>query len=71
MVNHFLVYPNCTALEFTCDNKNCIPSTEYCDGNNDCRDNSDEKNCSICDSSMVFLFFLLIIQMFLSSSAYV
>lgn len=53
MIFIFLVYPKCTATEFTCDNKNCIPMPYYCDGNNDCRDDSDEKNCSACDKSMV------------------
>ena len=35
----------CGYTEFTCDNKDCIASTERCDGHDDCRDNSGESDC--------------------------
>lgn len=35
----------CRADEFTCDNKHCIQRGWVCDKNDDCGDNSDEKNC--------------------------
>ena len=28
---------------FTCDNKDCVPNSEVCDGTDDCGDNSDEE----------------------------
>lgn len=36
----------CRAGFFTCDNKRCVPTTFTCDQENDCLDNSDEKNCT-------------------------
>ena len=38
-------FSQCEATEFTCDNQRCINSSVRCDGKDDCRDNSDEKNC--------------------------
>ena len=32
--------------EFTCKNGECIDITKFCDGKNDCTDESDEFNCS-------------------------
>ncbi|XP_064613991.1 LOW QUALITY PROTEIN: SCO-spondin-like [Liolophura sinensis] len=40
--------PTCGKNEFTCDNSKCIPSSFYCDGEEDCGmgDNSDEAKCN-------------------------
>lgn len=35
----------CPAHKFVCDNRRCIPLAWRCDHDNDCRDNSDEKDC--------------------------
>ena len=35
---------NCSARQFQCSNKLCIPTNWICDGDNDCRDHSDEKS---------------------------
>lgn len=36
---------NCTPDQFQCKNSHCIPSSQSCDGINQCEDNSDELNC--------------------------
>ena len=49
----FTAYPVCNATyQFTCDNGRCIPRANACNGFDDCRDNSDEKekNCGKGDS---------------------
>ena len=38
-------YPECDVMDFKCDNKRCIPTLYVCDGDDDCRDKSDEKFC--------------------------
>lgn len=36
----------CTQGDFKCDNGICIPGIWVCDGQDDCKDNSDERSCS-------------------------
>ncbi|XP_017777455.1 PREDICTED: low-density lipoprotein receptor-related protein 1 [Nicrophorus vespilloides] len=35
----------CSPGEYQCDNGECIHPSNLCDGKNNCKDNSDEKNC--------------------------
>ncbi|ENN83472.1 hypothetical protein YQE_00170, partial [Dendroctonus ponderosae] len=37
---------NCTVDQFQCSNGLCVPKTWICDNDNDCRDFSDELNCT-------------------------
>jgi len=38
--------------EFECANKHCVPYDYYCDGDDDCRDGSDEAGChGFCDAA--------------------
>lgn len=46
LYDFFVEYPPCSEGKFECDNKRCIAERFVCDGDNDCKDNSDEKNCS-------------------------
>lgn len=43
----------CQPTYFHCDNGKCIPGRWQCDYDNDCNDNSDERNCTmrICSES--------------------
>ena len=36
----------CSDDRFLCKNHKCVPIEYRCDGDNDCRDGTDEKNCS-------------------------
>lgn len=38
-------YVKCISVQFFCDNKRCIFRNWICDYDDDCYDNSDEKNC--------------------------
>ena len=38
--------PPCKPSEFRCDNGECIDESSVCDEHSDCRDLSDELNCS-------------------------
>lgn len=48
--------PSCLPSEFKCSNNHCIAYDLYCNGENDCMDNSDEKHCmEFCDSATQML----------------
>lgn len=43
----------CNTDEFSCPDHSCIPRTWLCDGDNDCGDSSDERNCGSSQGSTV------------------
>ncbi|XP_065836073.1 very low-density lipoprotein receptor-like isoform X2 [Oscarella lobularis] len=47
----FLSDLSCSSSQFQCTNGNCVPSSYHCDDDNDCGDNSDERNCPACYNS--------------------
>ncbi len=44
----------CSAVEFTCGSGECIESTRRCDGQYDCNDFSDERDCRKCIQMISF-----------------
>ena len=43
---NFIFSATCLTTQFTCANRNCVPSGAQCDHYNDCGDDSDEESCS-------------------------
>lgn len=37
---------NCSSHQWQCDSKQCVPAIWHCDGDTDCHDSSDERNCT-------------------------
>ena len=44
----------CLSTEFECKNEKCVSISHRCDGDNDCRDDSDELDCPSCHSTRAF-----------------
>lgn len=44
----------CPPNRFQCDNGLCVSLSFVCDGDNDCQDMSDERNCSISGKNSCF-----------------
>ena len=42
---HLLAADCDTSFEFACDDRQCVYSSDDCDGEFDCADGSDEDNC--------------------------
>lgn len=49
MINYlFVFYAACRDNEFRCNDGTCISSRLKCDRRQDCRDGSDEADCTVC-----------------------
>lgn len=55
----FTVPRPCSESEYRCDNQQCIPGNWVCDHDNDCGDNSDERDCGEMDHYISSLHSLL------------
>lgn len=57
----------CSESEFRCDNNQCIPGNWRCDHDNDCGDNSDERDCGEQELSfkLTYSLFLLLLLLLL------
>ena len=42
-----ILIATCSDGKLRCDNSKCVTFSNRCDGNNDCGDNSDEKDCDL------------------------
>ena len=51
----YFYLPDCLPNEKACKNKKCAPRSAFCDGENDCGDNSDEESCG----EFYFYFFFI------------
>jgi hypothetical protein len=45
--NEDFMCPSCTGGAFACGNSNCIPQVYVCDGDKDCPNASDERDCAV------------------------
>ena len=56
----FDIYSGCQSNEFTCSSGQCIRDVFECDGNQDCRDGSDEhRDCSEWHKHDYYIYLLL------------
>jgi len=47
LFSHEIVTVLCSRAEFRCEDGQCIPEEKRCDSRTDCRDGSDELDCSM------------------------
>ncbi|GBM72266.1 hypothetical protein AVEN_46967-1 [Araneus ventricosus] len=45
-LHYAVAFDECTAYSFKCLDGKCISRRDFCDGRDDCRDNSDERYCA-------------------------